>query len=78
MSMSDHEWSAFYDHFDYFSPDAVRDGCHPRIMERPDAREAIVLVHGLTDSPYFLTAIQSDAGSPRSSTGFASPSAFRA
>ena len=54
----DHEWFEYYERFPYFSAEAVRDGCHPRIMEHegPTAK-AIVLVHGLTDSPYFLTAI---------------------
>lgn len=51
-------WVAYYDQFDYFSPEDIRPGCHPRKMEHPNgARQAIVLVHGLTDSPFFLTAI---------------------
>lgn len=36
----------------------MREGCHPRVFlptERSD--KAIVLVHGLTDSPYFMIAI---------------------
>ena len=54
----DHEWLGYYDRFRYFSPEKVRDGCHPRIMEHPEStKKAIVLVHGLTDSPYFMTAI---------------------
>lgn len=54
----DHEWLAYYKQFHYFSAEAVRDGCHPRIMEHEQPTErAIVLVHGLTDSPYFMTAI---------------------
>ncbi len=54
----DHEWLAYYKQFHYFSAEAVRDGCHPRIMEHEKSTEkAIVLVHGLTDSPYFMTAI---------------------
>ena len=54
----ENEWFDYYDHFPYFSPDVVREGCHPRIMEHREACEkAIVLVHGLTDSPYFMTAI---------------------
>lgn len=53
------EWMTYYDKFaNYFSPDAVRDGCYPRIFEHTDpTNKAIVLVHGLTDSPHFLTAI---------------------
>lgn len=53
-----HEWLGYYDQFNYFSPKKVRDGCYPRIMEHSDSQEkAIILVHGLTDSPYFMTAI---------------------
>jgi esterase/lipase len=51
------EWVDYYDRFPYFSPDKVRDGCHPRIMEHSNSDKAIVLVHGLTDSPYFMSAI---------------------
>jgi len=56
--MRDHEWFGYYDRFGYFSAEKVRNGCHPRIMEhahRP--QKAIVLVHGLSDSLYFMTAI---------------------
>lgn len=55
----DNEWLAYYDQFpEYFAAAAVRDGCHPRIMEHSqNPGKAIVLVHGLTDSPYYLTAI---------------------
>ena len=54
----DHEWLGYYERFSYFSPKKVRDGCHPRVMEHLESPEkAIVLVHGLTDSPYFMTAI---------------------
>jgi pimeloyl-ACP methyl ester carboxylesterase len=53
----DNEWHHYYDNFQYFSPENVRDGCHPRIMEHEETTDrAIVLVHGLTDSPYFMTA----------------------
>ncbi|NTV67264.1 MAG: alpha/beta hydrolase [Chlorobaculum sp.] len=54
----DHEWFDYYKAFTCFSPEAVRDGCQPRIMEHPESpKKAIVLVHGLSDSPYFMTAI---------------------
>ncbi len=54
----DHEWLDYYQQFDYFSAETVRDGCYPRIMEHEQPTgKAIVLVHGLSDSPYFLTAI---------------------
>jgi pimeloyl-ACP methyl ester carboxylesterase len=53
-----HEWLDYYKHFPYFSAKAVRDGCFPRIMEHAETTEkAVVLVHGLSDSPYFMTAI---------------------
>ena len=53
-----HEWLDYYEHFHYFSAETVRDGCYPRIREHEEPTEkAIVLVHGLTDSPYFMTAI---------------------
>lgn len=59
MSASDgKEWLAYYERFPYFSTDTVRDGCHPRVFEHEAASgKAIVLCHGLTDSPYFLMAI---------------------
>lgn len=53
----DHEWMAYYERFTYFAPEKVRDDCHPRIMEKPGTSKAIVLVHGLTDSPYFMSAV---------------------
>ena len=56
-SARDNEWFEYYENFQYFSPDNVRDGCHPRIMEQNETTNAIVLVHGLTDSPHFMTAI---------------------
>ncbi|MEM9387025.1 MAG: hypothetical protein AAGA68_18325 [Pseudomonadota bacterium] len=55
----DHEWMEYYGKFsEYFQPNAVRDGCHPRryLHDEPTG-EAIVLVHGLSDSPHFMTAI---------------------
>ena len=52
------EWANYYDQFDYFSVTTVRDGCQPRIMRHHSpTNKAVVLVHGLTDSPYFLEAI---------------------
>jgi alpha-beta hydrolase superfamily lysophospholipase len=57
-SARDHEWLDYYGRFNYFSVGAVRDGCQPRIMEHQHSPEkAIVLVHGLRDSPYFMTPI---------------------
>ena len=52
------EWLAYYERFPYFSTDTVRDGCHPRLFEHEAATgKAVVLCHGLTDSPHFLMAI---------------------
>ena len=54
----DREWLDYYQKFTYFSAATVRDGCYPRIMEQEQPTgKAIVLVHGLSDSPYFLNAI---------------------
>ncbi len=57
MEPREHEWADYYRQFDYFRPEDVRDGCHPRMRERPDAQASVVLVHGLSDSPYFMSAI---------------------
>ena len=58
LKKRDREWLGYYKKFDYFSAASVRDGCYPRIMEHEQPTgKAIVLVHGLSDSPYFLTAI---------------------
>lgn len=35
----------------------MRDGSHPRVFEQPGATHAVVLVHGLSDSPFYMTAI---------------------
>ena len=51
-------WEDYYNHFGYLSKTDIRDGCHPWVMDWGDQRDhAIVLVHGLTDSPYFMRAI---------------------
>jgi pimeloyl-ACP methyl ester carboxylesterase len=51
-------WPEYYHAFPAFSERTVREGCHPRKMEHPGgADQAAVLLHGLTDSPYFMTAI---------------------
>jgi pimeloyl-ACP methyl ester carboxylesterase len=52
------EWLAYYERFPCFSTDTVRDGCHPRVFGHEAATgKAIVLCHGLTDSPHFLKSI---------------------
>ncbi|NTV98682.1 MAG: hypothetical protein HGA70_05935 [Chlorobiaceae bacterium] len=54
----EHEWLDYYERFAYFSPSTVRDGCYPRIMLHPSpSTKAVVLVHGLSDSPYFMKAV---------------------
>jgi pimeloyl-ACP methyl ester carboxylesterase len=51
-------WREYFERFQYFTENAVRDGCHPMTFEHETAAEkAVVLCHGLTDSPYFLKAI---------------------
>jgi pimeloyl-ACP methyl ester carboxylesterase len=51
-------WAEYYQAFPGFSPETVRRGCHPRKLLHPGgADKAIVLVHGLTDSPYYMSAI---------------------
>ncbi|HHE07848.1 MAG TPA: hypothetical protein ENL01_02950 [Chlorobaculum parvum] len=57
-AVRDYEWLGYYERFAYFSPQNVRDGCYPRILEHSGPVEkASVLVHGLSDSPWFMTAI---------------------
>ncbi len=52
------EWMEYYRKFPYFSEEIVRPGCHPRkLLHTGRTEKAIVLVHGLTDSPYYMLAI---------------------
>ncbi len=50
-------WQEYYQAFPVFSPKTVRLGCYPRKMQHSRAEQAIVLVHGLSDSPFFMSAI---------------------
>lgn len=51
-------WPEYYQEYPVFSKQTVRPGCYPRKLVHPDRREnGIVLVHGLTDSPYYMQAI---------------------
>lgn len=51
-------WSEYYQEFPYFSDKTVRPGCHPRkLVHAHRTEKAIVLVHGLTDSPYYMAAL---------------------
>lgn len=51
-------WGQYIDEFEYFSLDTIRRECHPRILlHESGSRKAIVLIHGLSDSPYFVSSI---------------------
>ena len=51
-------WPEYYDEFPCFSEKLIRKGCQPKKLEyTTSADKAIVLVHGLSDSPYYLGAI---------------------
>ena len=51
-------WLEYYEAFSYFVPDNVRPLCHPRkFLHSHRSDKAIVLIHGLTDSPYSQSAI---------------------
>jgi pimeloyl-ACP methyl ester carboxylesterase len=51
-------WSEYYEEFPCFSDQTVRPGCHPRkLLHNNRTEKAIVLVHGLTDSPFYMTSI---------------------
>ncbi|MGK7930962.1 MAG: alpha/beta hydrolase [Microcystaceae cyanobacterium] len=52
-------WQGYYDRFKDISPSEVREGCHPLIMDfgGEPQENAIVLIHGLTDSPHYMQAI---------------------
>ncbi len=50
-------WEDYYTHFK-IEPDLVLEGCEPRIMVQDQPTDkAIILIHGLTDSPFFMEAI---------------------
>jgi esterase/lipase len=52
------EWSEYYREFPYLSAQRVRPGCHPgKLLHAGRTEKAIVLVHGLTDSPHYMMAI---------------------
>lgn len=51
-------WREYYQAFPAFSVDTVRAGCHPRKMiHAAGAEQAVILVHGLSDSPFFMSAV---------------------
>lgn len=50
-------WNTYYAHFD-IDGRGIRPGCEPRLfLHHKPRKHAIVLVHGLTDSPHFMAAI---------------------
>ena len=52
------EWLDWYEQFgDYVTAQSVRPLCYPRCREQPEPAGSIVLVHGLSDSPWFLDDI---------------------
>jgi esterase/lipase len=52
------DWNNYYDQHLQRPKSDIRDGCHPLIFQHGDRpRNAIVLVHGLTDSPHFMRDI---------------------
>ncbi len=51
-------WPEYYREFPCFSEQTLRRGCHPRkLLHSVPTGKAIVLVHGLTDSPFYMLAI---------------------
>ena len=47
-------WSEYYREFPCFNEQTVREGCQPRkLLHDHGTGKAIVLVHGLTDSPFY-------------------------
>lgn len=57
FKLHQNEWLAYYDRFPYFSSAVIRPGCYPIIREKAEHEKAVVLVHGLTDSPFYMSAI---------------------
>lgn len=50
-------WEEFYQ-YSGLDPSAVRKGCEPRLIVNSNPTDnAIVLIHGLTDSPFFMEEI---------------------
>ena len=57
-SGSPFEWTDYYDRFEYCAPSLLRAGNYPRAMEHEaPVQRAVVLIHGLTDSPFVMTAV---------------------
>ncbi len=50
-------WEEYLRAFPAIALENIRAGCHPRRMIHKTAERAVVLVHGLSDSPLFMQAI---------------------
>jgi pimeloyl-ACP methyl ester carboxylesterase len=51
-------WAEYYQEFPDLADQLIRPGCHPRkLLHENRTDKAIVLVHGLTDSPFYMAAI---------------------
>ena len=52
-------WQEYYKKFNIDALNSIRQGCEPKIMLQKNSptEKAIVLIHGLTDSPFFMEAI---------------------
>jgi len=58
LNENEYLWPEYYDAFPYYTAGNVRKGCHPRkLLHNSEVGKAIVLIHGLSDSPYFMSAI---------------------
>lgn len=51
-------WTEYLEQFPMASVHGIREGCHPRKMIHGTSRKkAVVLIHGLTDSPFFMRSV---------------------
>ena len=58
MQVREDEWLEYYQEFrPHCTAARVRPGCQPRKRTRNNARGSVVLVHGLSDSPFYMSAI---------------------
>lgn len=58
MNLREDEWLEYYDAFKpHFTKTKIRDKCQPWIRTQNNARGSIVLIHGLSDSPYYMVDI---------------------
>ncbi|ACK67385.1 phospholipase/Carboxylesterase [Rippkaea orientalis PCC 8801] len=56
--MSEQIWHQYYQEVLQLEPEAIRPGSEPRLMNQGKKVEnAIVLLHGLSDSPFYMNAI---------------------